>query len=310
VRSIAEAVVVVGDRVRRRPAGIVVRRGPVARDGLPRRAGPIRSTLDGVLRRMQARGRDGQVSLSMVALVLSLGAALALGLSSWVPRVLARDSGIVDIEPGLLEVAQTARGVQSLDAGLSVSLYDRGFRLARSSTVLADTVTRGAPVTAVIGRVGEGAGPGDEPRESVTTALTQVRLDAVRRESTTVVYTGVVYNDTRTLPLRIEVEAVDGRIRVDVNVPGASAVTIHLDWRPATTGIAPALPDRNLKERAYWVEPTVVDQPAFTWVLGTDVAIGPVRVPRAVDLRQDGRIAVHVWSPRAVVTVTDTPREA
>ena len=33
------------------------------------------------------------------------------------------------------------------------------------------------------------------------------------------------------------------------------------------------------------------------------------QVPRAVDLRQDGRIAVHVWAPRGVVTVTDTPRE-
>ena len=53
----------------------------------------------------------------------------------------------------------------------------------------------------------------------------------------------------------------------------------------------------------------VVEQPAFTWVLGTDVSIGPVQVPRAVDLRQDGRIAVHVWAPRAVVTVTDTPRD-
>ena len=56
--------------------------------------------------------------------------------------------------------------------------------------------------------------------------------------------------------------------------------------------------------------PRVVEQPAFTWVLGTDVSIGPVQVPRAVDLRQDGRIAVHVWAPRAVVTVTDTPRDA
>ena len=69
-------------------------------------------------------------------------------------------------------------------------------------------------------------------------------------------------------------------------------------------------PSSNLRERAYWVDPTVVEQPAFTWVLGTDVSIGPVQVPRAVDLRQDGRIAVHVWAPRAVVTVTDTPRGA
>lgn len=242
----------------------------------------------------------------MVALVVSLAAALVLGLTSWVPRVLARDVGIVDVEPGLLEVAEGARGVQSLGAGLAVSLYDAGFRLSRSSEVLADTVTRGAPVVAMVGDVVE---QGGSTRERVTGALTHVRVDAVTRVEETVVYAGIVHDEARTLPLRIELRAVDGRIRLDVNVPGADAVVVNLDWRPATTGIEPALPERNLKERAYWVEPTVVDQPTFTWVLGTDVSVGPVRVPRAVDLRQDGRIAVHVWSPRAVVFVTDTPRE-
>jgi len=167
-------------------------------------------------------------------------------------------------------------------------------------------VTRGAPVTAVFGSLDEVS---DHPREDVTSELPHVRIDAVHRVEDAVVYSGVVYDDTRSLPLRIEFESIDGRIRMDAAVPGADAVAIHLDWRPATTGIAPALPERNLKARAYWVDPSVVEQPAFTWVLGTDVSIGPVRVPRAVDLRQDGRIAVHVWAPRAVVTVTDTPRE-
>lgn len=243
----------------------------------------------------------------MVALVVSLFAALTLGLTSWVPRILERDIGVADVEPGLLEVAQGARGVQSLGAGLSVALYDSGFRLARSSTVLADTVTRGAPVTAVFGSLDEVNG---HPREQVDSTLMHVRIDAVQRVRDTVRYSGVVHDTTTSRPLRIDFEPVDGRIRMDAAVPGADAVAIHLDWRPATTGIAPALPERNLKERAYWVDPAVVEQPAFTWVLGTDVSIGPVQVPRAVDLRQDGRIAVHVWAPRAVVTVTDTPRDA
>lgn len=251
------------------------------------------------------QAREGEVSLSMVALVVSLTAALALGLTSWVPRVLERDIGVGDVEPGLLEVAQDARGVQSLGAGLSVALYDSGFRLARGSTVLADTVTRGAPVTAVLGSLGRSGG---HPREHVTTELRHVRIDAVTRVKDTVRYSGVVHDDRTTLPLRLDFEPADGRIRLEVTVPGAEAVAIHLDWRPATTGIAPALPERNLRERAYWVDPSVVEQPAFTWVLGTDVSIGPVQVPRAVDLRQDGRIAVHVWAPGAVLTVTDTPR--
>ena len=242
----------------------------------------------------------------MVLLVVSLTAALGLGLTSWVPKFLQRDIGVADVAPGLLEVAQNARGVQSLGAGLSVSLYDSGFRLARGSTVLADTVTRGAPVTAVLGSLDQVNG---HFREDVTSTLMHVRIDNVRRIKDTVRYNGVVHDATRSLPLRIDFQPIDGRIRMDAAVPGADAVAIHLDWRPATTGLAPSLPERNLRERAYWVDPTVVEQPAFTWVLGTDVSIGPVQVPRAVDLRQDGRIAVHVWAPRAVVTVTDTPRD-
>ena len=241
----------------------------------------------------------------MLALVVSLSGALVLGLTSWVPRVMARDIGIVDVEPGLLEVAQGARGVQSLGAGLSVSLFTSGFRLARGSEVLADTVTRGAPVSAMFGTVTEG---GEHPRETVSGVLSTVRIDAVRRVGDVVEYLGVVRDSSTSRPLRIKFEPTDGSIRMDVLVPAVDALAIHLDWRPATTGIAPALPERNLRERAYWVDPTVIAQPAFTWVLGTDVSIGPVQVPRAVDLRQDGRIAVHVWAPRAVVTVTDTPR--
>jgi hypothetical protein len=259
-----------------------------------------------VLTWWRSRARDGAVSLSMVALVVSLAAAFGLGLTSWVPRALDRDIGMADLEPGLLAVSQGVRGAQSLGAGLQVALYDSGFRLSRGSTVLADTVTRGAPVTAVTGRLLDADG---RPREEVTAEFPHVRIDAVRRVEDVVLYSGVVHDGQRTLPLRIEFEPIDGRIRMDAAVPGADAVAIHLDWRPATTGIAPALPERNLRERAYWVDPTVVEQPAFTWVLGTDVSIGPVQVPRAVDLRQDGRIAVHVWAPRGVVTVTDTPRE-
>ena len=212
----------------------------------------------------------------MVALVVSLVAALSLGLTSWVPRILERDIGVADVAPGLLEVAQDARGVQSLGAGLSVALYDSGFRLARGSTVLADTVTRGAPVTAVMGTLDQVNG---HPREEVTGTLMHVRINAVRRVKDTVRYSGVVHDDTTSMPLRIDFQPIDGRIRMDAAVPGADAVAIHLDWRPATVGIAPALPEQNLREGAYWVDPTVVEQPAFTWVLGTDVSIAPVQVP-------------------------------
>ena len=96
---------------------------------------------------------------------------------------------------------------------------------------------------------------------------------------------------------------------MDAAVPGADAVAIHLDWRPATVGIAPALPEQNLRERAYWVDPTVVEQPAFTWVLGTDVSIGagagapgrrpaPGRPDRRARLGATGRGHRHGHPPR------------
>jgi hypothetical protein len=258
-----------------------------------------------VLDRWRPQRRESDISLSMVSLVLSLSAALVLGLTVWVPKYLARDIGITDVEPGLLQVSQSAFGVQSLGAGLTVTLYDRGFRLSRGSTVLADTVTKGAPVVAMLGTVQEGE---EHPREVVDTSLNSVTISSVQRDGEKVTYSGVVYRRERSLPLRITFEPQNGRIRMSVSVPGANGVAINLDWRPATVGIAPALPPHNLKYRAYWVDPSVVEQPAFTWVLGTDVSIGPVRVPRAVDLRQDGRIALHVWSGRAVIDVTDAPR--
>ena len=149
---------------------------------------------------------------------------------------------MADVEPGLLEVAQGARGVQSLGAGLSVALYDSGFRLARGSTVLADTVTRGAPVTAVMGSLDDVNG---HPREQVTGTLMHVRIDAVRRVKDTVRYNGVVHDDRTSLPLRIDFQPIDGRIRMDAAVPGAEAVAIHLDWRPRRPASPPPCPSRT-----------------------------------------------------------------
>jgi hypothetical protein len=93
-----------------------------------------------------------------------------------------------------------------------------------------------------------------------------------------------------------------------VSVPRASALVVHLDHEPATTGIPPALPFRNLRRHAYWLAPdTGRADPAFTTVLGTDVAVGPAGVARAVDLRAAGRNDVHVWSESVVLSVTARP---
>ena len=161
--------------------------------------------------------------------------------------------------------------MQSLGAGLSVALYDSGFRLARGSTVLADTVTRGAPVTAVMGTLDEVNG---HPREEVTGTLMHVRIDAVRRVKDTVRYSGVVHDDT-TQPAAAHRLPADRRPDPDGCRGARRRRRRHPPRLAARDDGHRAGPARaNLRERAYWVDPTVVEQPAFTWVLGTDVSIG------------------------------------
>jgi hypothetical protein len=79
----------------------------------------------------------------------------------------------------------------------------------------------------------------------------------------------------------------------------------HLDHRPATTGIRPAMRPVNLRKTASWIRPSTLDgQAAFTNLLGTDVGVGPQPVPRGVDVRAQGRTDVHVWSDTAYLTVS------
>ena len=73
------------------------------------------------------------------------------------------------------------------------------------------------------------------------------------------------------------------------------------------------LPKMNLLEGAYWVDPTVVEQPAFTWVLGTDVSIGPVQVPLGfiiVEVQQiNRRPARSLAQATAEITTSLTTRK-
>ncbi|HYN30198.1 MAG TPA: hypothetical protein VES95_10070 [Dermatophilaceae bacterium] len=263
------------------------------------------------------RGHDREVSRSMVALVVSASAALALGLTTWAPRLAARDIGVAPAEPSLLTVAPAAEGAVALGDGVTVELYRSGLRLRDREGVLADTVTRGAPVSALLGSVEEDAEEG-HPRERVGAALGSAGVDAVttrpldpgRREA---VYTGSVQGEVdgrpRSLPLTIAVAPVapvapaGAGALVRVTVPGADGLVLHLDSRPAVTGIPPALPDRNLRLRAWWLSPAGNATATFTWVLGSRVGLGPAGAPRAVDLRPDGRIALHVWAPTATLSV-------
>ena len=115
------------------------------------------------------------------------------------------------------------------------------------STVLADTVTRGAPVTAVIGTLDEVNG---HPREEVTGTLMHVRIDAVRRVKDTV---ALQRGRARRHDAACRCASTSSRStagsgwmpRCPAPTPSPSTST----GGPRPRGIAPALPEQNLRER-------------------------------------------------------------
>ena len=241
----------------------------------------------------------------MVALVLSLTALAALGLSSWVPGWLGRDSGMADVEPGMLQIDPQARGIATLGGGVTASLYDSGLRLSHDDDILTETVLRGSFVSAVLGSV-EGTGNGTS--EHIDHEYNHLRITDLRFLPGRATYSGEVSDGTTSLPMEVRIELAGPVVRIGVSVPQASGVVVHLAHKPATTGLPPVLPFRNQRRNAFWLPAdTGRSDPAFTTVLGTDVAIGPAGVARGVDQRSSGRLDVHVWSDSAVVTVSSRP---
>jgi hypothetical protein len=255
------------------------------------------------------RGRGRDVSRSMVALVVSVAAALALGLATWLPGVLRTDIGLVPVPPGLLTVDEGARGIATLGRGYTVAAYESGFRVSAASGLLVDTITRGSPVSAVLGDLGE---RDDHPIEHVEATLNHVLIKDVRIEPDRAAYSGEVYDvvdgQRRSLPLRLVFLLTTAGVHVTAHIQGADGVIVHLDAIPGTTGIDPALPVHNLRTRGWWVAPKAGEQRAFTTARKAVVGIGPAVQTRGLDLRPDGRLDIHVWSNRATLTLSGVPR--
>lgn len=247
----------------------------------------------------------------MVALLVSVTAAAVLGLTNWLPGVLRTDIGLVPVQPGLLTVVPEARGVATLGRGYTVGAYQSGFRVSAEGVALIDTITRGSPVSAVFGDLGTRA---DHPIENVDGTLDHVRIDEAQIEPGRATYLGAVYGEDagngepRSLSLRLVFLLTSAGVHVTAHVPGADAVVVHLDAMPATTGIPPALPKRNLRLAGWWVEAWGGEQRAFTTARGSVVGVGPAIQTRGVDLRPDGRLDIHVWANRATLTLSGTPR--
>jgi hypothetical protein len=255
------------------------------------------------------RLRERDISRSMVALVASLVALALLGLATNVPGWIGRGEGFVDVPPGLLRVDDGARGVATLGGGVTVSLYSDGLRVSRDSSLLLQTVIGGSMLSAVEGSAATDAD--GRTQEKVTHRFDHVTITELVFLPGRATYFGTVGDGSRTLPLTLKIEAGGGVVRVGASVNGADGVVWHLNREPLTVGIRPGLPAVNLRSTATWVDPgTVEGRAVFSTLLGTDVGVGPQRVARGVDIRQDGRTDIHIWSDACSLTVSSQARPA
>lgn len=247
----------------------------------------------------------------MLALVVFGTAAVLLGLLAWVPGVFGADTGITSVEPGRLIVEPSARGTVTLGDGYTISLFQSGFRYARDDLTMAETVTGGSPVIGVVGTV-SAAADGDGGHEEVAASLGRVHVKSLQITAGMATWTGEVSGELQgrkvTFPITWKVRLEGASIVTTVTADGAEGIVVPFDWRPAVVGVAPALPDRNLRLKGWWVAPRAGADATFTWVLGTTVGVGPAEVPRALDLTVDGRVDVHVWSSTATFVLTGEPR--
>ncbi|GAA1803511.1 hypothetical protein [Nostocoides veronense] len=247
------------------------------------------------------RAREREVSKSMIAFTLAVLGVLALAGMAWVPGLIGKDSGVHVTRPGLFTVEEAASGIATLTGGASVTLYDSGLRVSDRSGLLMNTVIRGAPISLLTGTV---TGSGGKRVEHTTQVVSNVRIDAVATDAARARYTGAVYDEGgHSWPLTLDISVAEDRVYVAANVPGADALVWHLNTDYDIRGYAPALPERNLKNRAWWLKASVPGGD-FTSMRGADIRIRPAEVPRAVDLRETGRIDVHVWSSQSSLLMT------
>ncbi|MCB5991621.1 hypothetical protein [Janibacter melonis] len=252
------------------------------------------------------RVRERRVSWSMLALVASLAGAALLGAIGWVPSLIGKDSGVQAVTPGMLTIADGVGGVITLGEGRAVALDQSGLRITDGDDVLYRTVRGGSPVSALRGTLDDS---GDSPREDVEDAVSDLRIDRVGVSPGIARYTGTLSSDGRSLPTVITVTFDDRWVRLYVDVQGADAVVLHGAEELGSLGYPPALPDRLLRGRAWWVEPGIGRAtPVMTSDRRTDQALGPEGVARAVDLRRRGHTDLHAWGSVLDLSVTSSAR--
>lgn len=236
-----------------------------------------------------------EVSKSMIAFALAMIGVLALAVQTFLPPLIGKDSGVHVTNPGLLTVADSATGIATLAGGHSVSLYASGFRITDPAGDLALTVVSGSPLSIVLGTV---TGTGGRRIEHTDTIVSNVRIEAVATTANRARYTGKVYDADQAWPLTIDVTSEGTNVSLAAHVPGVSALVWHLTSDYEVTGYTPGLDGRNLRRRAWWLG-RLGETTTFTSQRGADILVRPSDVVRALDLRETGRIDVHVWSDQS-----------
>ncbi|WP_460447383.1 TIM-barrel domain-containing protein, partial [Angustibacter aerolatus] len=248
----------------------------------------------------------------------------------------ARDAS--DLEPGLLQVDDVARGAVSLGNGVYAQIGSGGLVVNRRARVVWRGVDRGSPVTAAVGRLRWRGGVGDEvlqADEQVDRSLGNVRLTGRRLEANAVVYTGRISDGdplaAGALPLTLTVtrRVQDSRVVLTADVPGASAVAWHeyrragysyrgLGAQPSAAvlrdGRYPLVPRRPVAGDG-WVDRlnartdgsgAVTLAPVRFWLGSDGTGVGVDGSAHAVvDLRHAGRVDTTVWDETARLRVYD-----
>lgn len=254
---------------------------------------------EGVRRWWRHHRAAGTISWSMVTLVVGLALLGVMGLAPG-PSGGEAGKGVATVSPGLLVVEPAARGEATLGDGWTVGINNSGLRVARLDWVFLDTVTRGSLVTAFRGSVS-----GHDERIDETRSTVRVSSVVVGAKGAT--WTGTVSGPGGSWPLQIHAGRVGTQVNISFDVAGSDGMSVNLDVRANTVGVAPAMPARNLRLRAWWATGSSPD--LFTNVLMGQTSLDAGGAARAVDLRQNGILVIHGWSPRVVLTVTGLPSE-
>ncbi|HEX8498681.1 MAG TPA: TIM-barrel domain-containing protein [Actinomycetales bacterium] len=186
------------------------------------------------------------LAAAAAALLAVLAGGVGLGVDQY-PRLRDHRDG-VDLEPGLLQVDDVARGDVALGDGVYVVLGPGGITISRRAAIVWRSVDRGALVTAGLGTLRwRGADVGGagvlRAHEDVDRVLANVRVTGRTKVSNTsgsrVTYTGRIFAgadadgpQSRPLTVTVTRRTQDSRVVLDVDVPSADVVAIHEFRRP------------------------------------------------------------------------------